>query len=166
MAVAGLAGTAISAMGVRNQAEANAQAAAYQAQVAQNNAMIERQNEAWAGQAGAAKEAIQGMKNRAEVGTIKAKQGAAGIDVNTGSAAQVTTAAKELGVLDTATTRSNSAREAYGYAVAATGDVAQSQLLQTEAKNYQESATPAALGTFLSGASSVGSNWFKLQNVS
>lgn len=161
--VMGLIGSAVSAYGAYQGAQANAAAANYQAQVARNNALIARQNAAWTAASGAAKEAAQGMKNAAAVGNLKAKQGASGVDINTGSSANVRAAAAELGQLDLATTRSNTSREAYGYEVAATGDVAQANLLQSEASNYANMAPISSLGTFLTGASSVGSkyaSWF------
>lgn len=159
LAAASLVGAAVSAYGSYEQGQANAAAANYQAQVARNNAVIAEQNVAWTGESGAAKESAQGMKNAAAVGNLKAKQGASGIDINTGSSANVRAAAAELGELDLGTTRSNTSREAYGYEVAATGDTAQAQLLQTEASNYASAAPISALGTFLTGASSVGSKY-------
>ena len=162
----GLAGAGLSAIGAYNSAEANSQAAAYQAQVARNNAIIAGQNTAWTAASGAAKEAAIGMQTRAQVGQIKAAQGASGIDVNTGSAAAVQRSAAELGELKQQTSQSNTAREAYGYEVQSGSDVAQAQLEEAESHNYSQEAPIAGLGTFLSGASSVGANWAKLQNVS
>jgi hypothetical protein len=159
MAIAGIAGAGISAYGAYEGAQANAASAAYQSQVAKNNALIANQNAAWAAQAGSAKEAAQGMKNAAAVGSLKAKQAASGIDVNSGSSANVAAAASELGELDLMTTRSNAARDVYGYEVQSTSDTAQSQLLQSQSQNYSNMAPLSALGTFLSGASSVGGKY-------
>ena len=159
MAVASVVGAGLSAYGQYNQMEANSATANYQAQVARNNALVANQNAAWAGQAGEAKEAAQGMKNAARIGQEKAALGAGGIDVNTGSAANTITSSKELGMTDVGTIASNSAREVYGYEVASTGDIAQANLLETEAQNYASAAPVDALGTFLSGASSGGSKY-------
>jgi len=131
--------------------------------VARNNAMIARQNAVWTEQSGVAKETAQGMKTAATVGGIKASQGASGIDVNTGSAATVRQAAAKLGALDALTIRSNTAREAYGYEVAATSDTAQAGLLEMEAKQAKTAGDVDALGTFLTGASSVGFKYKMLQ---
>lgn len=166
MAVAGIAGAGLQGFGAYESAEANASAASYQAQVARNNAVIASQNAAWTAASGAAKEATQGMKNAAAVGNLRAKMGASGVDVNTGSSANVRAAAGELGQLDLATTRSNTSREAYGYEVAASGDIAQSNLLTSEASNYSTMAPIGALGTFLSGASSVGGKFANLSTGS
>src|SRR5262249_9682726 len=101
---------------------------------------------------------------RAAGGKMKATQGAAGVDVNTGSAAAERVAATELGALDEMTSRSNTSREAYGYEVQATGDIAQSQLLETESQNYANATPISALGTFLTGASSVGGKYASMQS--
>lgn len=161
--VMALVGAAVSAYGSYESAKSNAAAANYQSQVAKNNAQIAQQNAVFSAQAGAAKESAQGMKNAAAVGNLKAKQAASGVDVDTGSSANVMAAAKELGSLDLGTTRSNTSKEVYGYEVAATGDTAQAQLLQSEASNYSNMAPISALGTFLTGAGSAGSkyaSWF------
>ncbi len=159
----GMAGAGVSAFGAYEQGQATAAAANYQAQVARNNAMIARQNAVMTEQAGVAKETARGMKTAASVGSIKAAQGASGIDVNTGSAANVRVAAAKLGALDALTIRSNTAREAYGYEVAATSDDAQAGRYEMEAKQAKEAGMISALGTFLTGASSVGFKYANMQ---
>jgi hypothetical protein len=164
--VAGLAGGGISAFGAYEGGKARAASADYQAQVAKNNAMIARQNASWEAASGAAKESAQGMKTAASAGTAKAAQGASGIDVNTGSAANVRGAIAKLGALDALTIRSNTARAVYGYEVAATSDEAESKLLSAEAKQAGTAGDISALGTFLSSASSVGSKYASMQTGS
>jgi hypothetical protein len=163
MAVIGMAGVATSAYGAYEQGQATAANANYQAQVARNNAQIARANAALTEASGAARETAQGMKTASTVGKMKAAMGASGVDVNTGSNAAVTGAAAKLGALDALTIRSNTAREAYGYEVAATSDIAESQLLEAEAKQAETAGDINALGTFLTGASSVGSKYKMLQ---
>jgi hypothetical protein len=104
-----------------------------------------------------------GIGRRIAGGRAKAAQGASGIDVNTGSAANVRTAIAKLGALDALTIRSNTARAVYGYEVAATSDEAQSQLLSAEAKQAGTAGDISALGTFLSSASSVGAKYAGMQ---
>ncbi len=163
MAVIGIAGAGISAFGAEEAGQARAANADYQSQVARNNAEIARQNVALTQGAGAAKEAAQGMKTRAAGGAIRAGFGASNIDVNSGSARDVETSAAKLGALDALTIRSNTAREAYGYQVAATSDTAESQLLTQQAGQERTAGDIGALGTFLSGASSVGGKYASLQ---
>lgn len=159
LAVLGIAGAATSAFGAYEQGQSQSAAATYQSQVAANNAMIAKQNIAMTEASGAAKEAAQGMKTAAGAGAIKAGFGASGVDVNTGSAANVRSAAGKLGALDALTIRSNTAREAYGYEVQETSDTAQSQLLQMEASQAKTGGDISALGTLLSGVSSVGGKY-------
>lgn len=163
MAVIGIAGAATSAYGTYEKGQAEGANADYQSQVAANNAMIARQNVQMTEAAGASKEAAQGMKTRAAVGTIKTAQGASGVDVNSGSALDVRGAAAKLGALDALTIRSNTAREAYGYEVQATSSEAESKLLTSEGEQARTAGEIGALGTFLSGASSVGGKYKALQ---
>lgn len=160
---AGLAGSAIQGIGAYEQGQAASESAAYQAQVAKNNALVERYNAAQEAQSGAAQEANQGLKNSAQVGQVKAAQGASNIDVNSGSAANVRAAAAALGAEDLMTIRSNTAKKVYGYEVAATGDTAQAGLLESESKQAAIGGDIGALGTFLSGASSVGARYAQWQ---
>lgn len=159
----GMAGAAVSAEGTYEQGQAQGRNADYQSQVARNNAEIARQNVAMTQASGASKEAAQGMRTRASVGAIKAGQGASNIDVNSGSALDVREAAGKLGALDALTIRSNTAREAYGYEVASTSSEAESKLLTQEGEQARSAGETGALGTFLSGASSVGGRYASLQ---
>jgi hypothetical protein len=164
MLAMGVAGAGIQAVGAYEQGQAQSQNAAYQAQVARNNAAIAVQNESWTSAQGAAEEAAQGMKARAVVGGIKARQGANNIAVDTGSAATVRSGATELADLDAMTIRSNTARKAYGYAVEGTSDTAESKLLTAESGQAAEGGDLSALGTFLNGASSVGAKYSAYQS--
>jgi membrane protein involved in colicin uptake len=163
VAGAGLVGAGLSSYGAYEGGQATAASANYQAQVAANNAKIAQENAQMEAASGASKEAAQGMKTAATAATAKAAQGASGIDVNTGSAANVRQAIGKLGALDALTIRSNTARSVYGYEVAATSDTAQSQLLEMQASQAQSAGDISALGTFLSGASSVGAKFAPLQ---
>jgi hypothetical protein len=162
LAVAGgLAGAGVSAIGAYNSMEANSANAAYQAQVAANNAKIAKTNATMDIQSGEIQAGNQGLKTRAAVGTTKAGQGASGVDVNSGSFVKVRAAESELGMLDALTIRSNAAKSAYGQEVAATSDTAESGLLSAESSQAASAAPIGALGTFLSSASSVGGNYAK-----
>jgi hypothetical protein len=166
VATAGIAGGGITALGAVEGGMSHAAMANYQAQVAANNAKIAQWNATTEAESGAAKESAQGMKTAAAAGAAKAAQGASGIDVNTGSAANVRQAIGKLGALDALTIRSNTARAVYGYEVQASSDTAESQLLQAEAKQAGTAGDISALGTFLTTASSVGSKWASMQNPS
>lgn len=94
---------------------AQMQASQYQAKVASNNAIIAKQNAAYAASAGAAQAEQAGLKARSQAANVRAGEAAAGVDVNTGSAADVQTGQREIGALDTQTVSNNAALEAYGY---------------------------------------------------
>jgi hypothetical protein len=158
----GLAGAAVSATGAYEAGQSQKANADYQAQVAANNAKIAQQNVTWTEESGEAKVAAKGMQTAQTAGSIKAAQGASGIDVNTGSAANVRTSVAKLGALDALTIRSNTAREAFGYEVAATSDQAESGLLTQEGSQAQTAGDIGALGTFLNDSSSAAGSYGKL----
>jgi hypothetical protein len=164
MAATAVAGAGVSAYGSYSGGMAKAEQAAYQAQVAANNAAIARQNADLETKSGEIAAANYGMKTRAEVGKTLATQGASGVEVNTGSSVGVRAAESELGMLDALTIRSNAARKAYGYQVQATGDVAEGQLLTTEAEQAKQAAPIGALGSFLGSVSSTGIKYSNLGN--
>ena len=162
-AITGLIGAGVSAAGQVEAGQAQAEAYAYQAQVARNNAAIAQSNAKLDIQAGETAATNQGLKTRAAVGTARANQGASGIDPNTGSATAVQSGIGELGYLDAMTLRSNAAKAAYSEQVKATSETAQAGV---EAQQAPEAAAIGATGTLLSGVSTAGSNFAKMQNSS
>jgi hypothetical protein len=156
--VAGIAGAGISAYGQYQGMQAQSANAAYQAQVAANNAKIALQNQGMDVASGEVQAGNLGLKTRSMVGTTKAQQGASGIDVNSGSSVQVRSGEAELGTLDALTARSNASKKAYADSVAATGDTAEAGLLSSESTQAANAAPIAATGSLLSGASSVTGN--------
>lgn len=161
--VGGLVGAGISAYGSYQSMEANSANAAYQAQVAANNAKIATQNAGLDIQSGEIQAANQGIKGRAAIGTMTAQEGASGVDVNSGSFTKVRAAASELNMMDQLTIRSNAAKAAYAQNVAATGATAEAGLLSSESSQAASAAPIGALGSFLGSASSVGTNYAKYQ---
>ena len=136
LAIAGaVAGAAGSIMGGISQANA----AHYQAQVAANNALIEKQNAAYAASAGSAKTEQAGFQARAQLAQIRAGEAANGLDVNSGTPADVQESEHEIGDLNTRTVANNSALQVYGY--------------QTQAVNYQaqSAADEAQVGGDIAG---------------
>lgn len=160
-----VAGAGITAAGKYSQGQATANNAAYQAQVAANNAKIAKQNEELEVESGEISAANSEMKTRARVGATLAGQGASGVDVNSGSFVGVRAGEAELGELDALTIRSNAARRAYGYAVQATQDTAQSGLLETESAQAKKAAPWTAAASLLSSASSIGPKYAMFNQV-
>lgn len=178
--VAAGAGTAVQSYGAYQSGQAQAaslqaqqQNYLYQAQVAENNAKIARQNAMIEGAAGAVATENQMLKTRAALGKTVAGQAAAGVDVNTGSNLRAQTAVADLGMADALTIRSDSARRAWSYEVQATNADAQSEMDRRAAASAASAATAArrsgaiaAAGTLLSGASTVAGRYADWQTRS
>jgi hypothetical protein len=154
--VAGLAGAGVSALGAIGQGEANSKMAAYQAQVSANNAITAEQNANYATAAGEQRATLQGLKERQQSQAVTAGLSASGIDVNTGSPAQVRESQAELGQEDVETVRQQAALTAYGYRTQATGFTAQQQLQQSEASYAPIAGFTTAAGDLLTGAAKFG----------
>lgn len=165
MAVIGGLGVATQAFGSLESGRATAQADSYRAQVAANNAALARQQGTLDIQAGEIQAQEHGLKTRATVGQEKAAQGAAGIDINSGSAADVRAGTAATGIVDMSAIRSNAAKKAYADEVQANSDTAQGQLDTMAGEQAETGAEIGAAGTLLSGASTVGGNYLKFQNA-
>lgn len=160
---AGVAGTAVSAYGQYQSGQAGARAASYQAAVAANNAEIARRNAVMEIQSGETAAVNRGLATRSKVASEKAAQGAAGIDVNTGSAAAVRAGTAEIGMLDALTLRSDAAKRAYSQEVGAQSFEEQSHLDTMKADQMETAGAIGAAGTLLSGASTVGRDFGRYQ---
>lgn len=150
-----VAGGMNQAEGARAKADADAAAYRYKAQVAENNAKISEENARLETAAGEAQTEQAGLRSRGRVAQIRSAQSASGVDVNTGSSAKVVDAAAMLGLLDTMTIRSNSARKAYGYEVEAVSQRANAQLGEMSAKGAETAGDYAVTGSLLNTAASV-----------
>jgi hypothetical protein len=126
-------------------------------QIARNNSLIAAQNARMAMATGESRAEAQGLKTRARLGEIKAQQGAGGIDVNSGSAADVRASAAKLGALDALTIRSNAARQAYGLDLESQGELQQSKLYRKGAKIAPWEGAFNAVGSLLGSASQLSS---------
>jgi hypothetical protein len=169
-----IASAVVSGVGAISSGIAQGNAANYQAQVASNNATIARQNAVYAAGAGSAQATASGLKGRAREGAVRTGIAANGLDVNSGSAADVQTSQRELDSLDTATVANNAAIQVYGYKTQATGYEAQSKLDRAEATDAYASGAFKAAGdilgntsvqsSLLSGAPKVPSNYQWMAN--
>jgi hypothetical protein len=154
--ILGLIGGVISAVGTIASGIAQKNALDYQAQVANNNAIIAQQNANYAIEAGQSKAAQQGMKEAEIGGEIKAAQAAGGVDVNTGSNREVQKSQRELGALNQKQVIANAQLTEYGYLAQKTNFQAQSQLDTYEGQQ-------AEVGGFLGGAGQIfgaASKWY------
>jgi hypothetical protein len=162
---AGGISTAVSVMGAYEQGQAQKRNADYQAKVADMNATISKQNANYEMALGEQRNEQQQTKAKAAVGSIVANQGANGLDVNSGSNLAVQTGAEEMGALDSQTIKNNATRTAYNYQVQATEATAQGQLDRAEGSQAQLSSYLNMGSSLLGGASSVGDQYIKYNQV-
>ena len=127
-------------------ADAAKQAANYNAQVANNNAIIDAQQRSSTLQQGEV-EAQKSMRDQAQmIGAQRAQMSANGIDITQGSAQDILASTKFLGGIDVNTIQSNAARQAWGYEVQGMNDRAAGQMEKWKA----DSINPAAIGAMAS----------------
>jgi hypothetical protein len=157
----GAVGGAIGAFGTYEGMEAQSKNAAFQSQVVANNAAIAKKNFSLEIESGQQRVANEEMQLRSTLGTERVSQASSGVDVNSSSFAASRAGTAKVGTLNALTTESNSARQSYGYLVAATSDTAESELLESESSQASSMAPIAATGSLLSSASTVGANYAK-----
>ncbi len=162
---AAIGGSLLSASGEKQKAAATSQMYTYQAGIADLNRRIAIDNRDYAIYAGGEAAKRFGMKSAQEAGSIKAKQGASGVDVGGGSSVAVQAGQKTVSDLDMATIRNNAARKAYGYEEEAAVDTQQGQLYRAASSNSLEAGNIAAMGSLISGVSSVSSKWLQGNQV-
>ena len=155
---ASLASGAVGALGALESGAANAKNAAYQSQVAANNAAIAGNQAQEAQASGEVQQEQQGLKTRAQVGAIEAAQAASNIEVNQpgSSAVDVRSSASALGELNALTIRSNTAQQVYGYQTAAASFTGQESLAMSQAAQAPFAAGINASTSLLSGATGAG----------
>lgn len=158
--VLSIAGTAAGAIGAIGQGQAAAAQANYQAQVARNNAIVAQQNANYAIASGEAKATDEGMKERARAGAVRAALAASGLDVNSGSSADVQEGSARTGQTNIERVRQEAQLRAYGYRSQATNFGAEAGLDRLAASNAQTAGFLKAGGLLFSGASGlIGSKW-------
>ena len=154
-AVAGIAGTALSAAGTVQQGQAQAANARYQAQISANNAALAQFYADDAIARGAEEADLQSERARAIAGQQTAALAASGIDVQSGTALGVLGDTAEAAEIDRLTIRDNAAREAYRYQV----DAANAQAQAAASSSVQTGSFLSAGGSLLTGLGGVGERW-------
>lgn len=119
----------------------------YQSSLLRQNAALKNQAADEAVIAGNTSADWQRVKANQAIGTQRSVQAANGIDVNSGSSAQLQDDTAMLGELDALTIQNNAAREAYGYRVQANQD-------RANAKQVKKNARQQAIGSILGGTGS------------
>ncbi len=136
------------------QGMASSRAANYQAQVAANNQIVANQNAQIALQQGQVQEQAKRIQTGEMGAAIVANEAASGVNPNEGSALNVRSSAAETGELDALTIRSNANLQARNLQYQAQQYGAQSQL-------YSSQAGWDVTNSILGGASSVSDKWLK-----
>ena len=150
VAVAGMVASA-AMQGVQSSSQSAAQqnAADYNAQVANNNAIIASQQRSTTLQQGEL-EAQNAMRKQASIiGDQRAQMSANGIDLTQGSAQDILASTKFLGGIDVNTIQSNAARQAWGYSVQGMNDKSTANLETWKAN----SINPSQIGAMAAGSS-------------
>jgi hypothetical protein len=158
-AVSGL----VSAFGSFQKGMAESNADKFAAQQAQNNSKLATENAAIATQAGSEQAAQSSLRTRAQVGEIRAQQGASGIEVNSGSAIDTQISERMLGKLDAETVRSNATKEAFGYVTQAQDFKNEANQDLAAAKNAKMQGILGAAGGVLGAAGSAASSYSSYQ---
>jgi hypothetical protein len=146
------------AAGALESAYGAKESAAYQAEVARINAGTAGWNAKQTMQAGEVAAANKGLQTRAQIGAMKAGQGASGVDVNTGSALDTRVGTSAIGMTDARTITSDAAKRAYGY------ETNQASFLG-EANQAEEAGNIGAISSLITGISSVSNDFAKWQMV-
>jgi len=154
-----LIGGLIQGKGQQQQYEAQSQMYNYQSRVAQINSQIDKQNADYAIVRGEQQASIEGMKGAQTLGQIKVAQAASGIDVNTGSAADVQESQKKITKMDMDTIRANASKTAYDYNVQSVQDINQAGLYGMASQNASAAGNIAMMSSIVSTAGSVSSKW-------
>ncbi len=138
-------GGVVSAIGAKQQADAQANAANYNAAVARNAALFAQQQ-------GEVNAQAADRRTAAMIGRQRAAYAAGNLDVNTGSPLDIQADTADMGRLNSLTIRNNAARQAYGYQANANLDAA-------SASNYETAGNTAMIGSLVGTATDVGGKW-------
>lgn len=146
--------------------KANAQNAAYQANIAKQNQKIAEDNAAKERQAGYEEANKQRLKTAQMVEAQRAGMAASGINSEFGTGFDLTDTTKYYGEMDALTTIRNANEKAESYMAQAGMYGSQSDMYTTSSRNNQTAAWTSTLGSSLSSIGSVASTWgsFKTPN--
>lgn len=156
-----IAGGVVGGLGAQESGQAQAAAYNYKAGVALINQQVNKQNAAWATQAGGTQAMEKGLQARQQIGQQKVVQAASGFDVNTGTGEKVREDMSSVSTFDQNVIRWDAAKTAYGYEVKATTDTAESNLDVLAAEQAKEAGTIGEITSFVNAGSSVSGKWLQ-----
>lgn len=152
-------GGATSAAGAIMKGNADSRMYSYKAGMAQTNAAILSSNADYTRTQGDKQAMYSGISGGQKMGSIRAKQSANGLDINSGSNSQVqegqqwATQEDEKNITDTST------RKAYGYDVESSSKRQEAELDLQAGSNAKSAGYISAAGSILGTASSVATKW-------
>lgn len=145
--------------GASGSASASANSFNYKAGIASLNQTIAKQNEAWAINSGGIKAVNYGLKAGEAIAETKAKQGASGIDVNSGSPDAVRDTQHDVAKYDQNMIRADAQHQAYGYEVEGAKYKAEEGMDRAAANDATNAGRLNVLSSVIGTASSVASKW-------
>lgn len=160
-----IAGAGLGFMGAQQKGKAQQQAYQYQAGIARANQQIQERNADWTLESGSRDEVALGLKQRAEMGQVLAKQSASGIKVDSGSNAQVQDSLRTVQEMDRGNLMRNMQQKVRGYKLAAWEQGEQANIYDSAAKNAKKAGTIDAIKSLIGGAESVSDKWLKAKNT-
>lgn len=160
-----IGGGLLGAFSSMQQGRAQSRMYQYQAGVASANQQIARQNADYERRVGDVQAQQSGLKTRSEIGSAKAIQAGSGLDINSGSAAQVRESMTQIGKQNADVIRANTARRAYGYEMKGMEQEAQGTLYRSASSNARSAGKIGAISSILGGATSVSSKWLQGRSV-
>jgi len=154
-----------SAIGGFEQGQAEKRMYDYQAGIARLNAQISEQNAKYASDVGELQAGMYGTKAAQQLGAIKSTQASHGLDIRSGSAAQVQASERLVSATDMAAIRSNAARTAFNYREMAQQGAAQAGLDVMAGRTAATAGMIRAATSIIGGATSVSSQWLTGQKA-
>jgi hypothetical protein len=149
------AATAVQANAQRKAGQAAQAQGEYEGGILDRNAGVYDLQATDAISRGAEASARQRQAVRRMTGSQRVALAAQGIDIGSGSAADVQANTAYVGELDALTIENNARREAWGFQTQATNARAQAGLARTAGRTAAASGTNAAVGTLLTGGAQI-----------
>ncbi|MBB3461519.1 hypothetical protein [Rhizobium sp. BK377] len=150
-----LGSTLLGAAGQVQQAKATAEANKYNAQVAEMNAQIAEKQAKDAIERGKQEEQQKRLQTSQLEGRQRAAMAANGVDLSFGSPLDTIVDTAKMGEIDALNVRTNAYREAYGYKVQGTNQLAGAKLDRMRADAAVKGGYLDAVGTILGGSGKV-----------
>ncbi len=152
-------GGGLSAFGAASEGSSNKSMYNYKAGMALTNAQIATRNAEFTRDQGEKKAGYAGIQGAQKIGQIRAGQAAGGIEVGSGTGANVIAGQEWANREDQANIRDNSIRKAYGFDVEASNKRQEAAMDVRAGENAEKAGYLKAAGSILGTASSVASKW-------